>query len=137
MDANQDLVASGKISGEDAQERHGKMMVAISAAMARKPADPDGCYHAILTALAPFIGPAHGSDLIPRLTQSMGIQEVVGLFRDPLSLIESERFKRSLKRLVDIEKRYDLVVALGVQEIFTRSELHQIKGSKLESALGL
>jgi hypothetical protein len=137
LDMNQDLLISGQITRAEMQERCGKMIVATSEAMARKVDDPQGCYQTILTALAPLIGPTHASEMIPRLTQSLSVQEIVQLIKNPLSKIDPPKFKRHLKKHVDVEKRYDLVVALGVQEVFTRVELNTLKGEKLESAMGL
>jgi hypothetical protein len=136
LDANQELVASGKIAVEEAKERHGRMMLATSRAMARKPSDPNDCYRTILISLAPLIGSRHGSELIPLLTQSLTIQEITQLIENPLLVIEPAKFKKHLNKHVGAEKRYDLVVALGVQELFTTSEMNKFKGEKLESALG-
>jgi hypothetical protein len=137
MEANHDLLASGQITKMESKERHGKVLLQTLCSSARKPQDPAGCYHKILTELAPLMGKVHGSDLIPRLTEHMSVQEIAAAFKDPLSVIDPEKFKTRLNKYVDVGTRYDLVAALGVKEIFTLSEINKLKGEKLESALGL
>ena len=137
MEANHELLASGQITKMESKDRHGKVLLQTLCSSARKPTDPLGCYHQIMIDLAPLMGKAHGSDLIPRLTEHMSVQEIAEAFKDPLSVIDPAKFKKRLNKYVDVGTRYDLVSALGVSEIFTSAELNRLKGEKLEASLGL
>lgn len=137
MEVTQELLGTGKITRDEAKERHGRVMVATLGQSERKPNDPNGCYRQILLDLAPHIGIKHGSEYIPSLTRLLSLEEIAESVKDPLSVIEPAQFKRALRRRTDAEKRYDLVVALGVHKLFSSTELNKLKAEKLESMMGL
>jgi hypothetical protein len=52
-------------------------------------------------------------------------------------MVEPEAFKNGLSKWVDKGEQLELLKALGIEDLFSEVDINKMKGSKLESALGL
>jgi hypothetical protein len=138
-DANNELLASGVITKEEANERQSVMMQGVLNVRRALKNNVNPCYHAMLVDLMPYLSKKHAPVLIPRLTKYLTSEEIKANVKDLVSFIEADlaSFKKALKANVDAGMHYDLVFELGIDCLFKPSELQKLKGIKLESALGL
>lgn len=138
VEATNELHASGAITRDESNERHSRMLRAILSARVNKPKkESHESYRPMMLELAPHLNKKHASDLIPRLSKYLSLDEIKSHLKDPLSLIDLPAFKNGMAKHVDAGMQYDLVVKLGIDGLFKQSELQRLKGQKLESALGL
>jgi hypothetical protein len=138
VDATCELHASGTISREESNERHCRLLRAVLNAKRRDLGkDAHECYQKMMLELTPHMSKKHASDLIPRLTAYLKLDEIKDHLKGPLSIIDLSAFKSGMTKHVDAGMQYDLVVKLGIDGLFKQSELQKLKGAKLESALGL
>jgi hypothetical protein len=136
-EATEDLKASGKITLAQAGERYAQMLAGVVCSL-RKPKNLKyDCWKPMLNALAPYVGQETGNELVLHLARVNGTANT-GLSNEAMrSIIEPETFKKSLGKLIDAGDQYDLVIGLGIEDLFTEKEINKIKGQKLESALGM
>ena len=137
VDATCELQASGKITREVANERLSMMLVAVLNVRRNQKKSVHPCYREMMLELAPRMGKKHASELIPRIGNYLSMEELTSNLKEPLSLINLPEFKKALSKHTDAGIQYDLVVKLGLAGLFEASELQELKGAKLESALGL
>jgi hypothetical protein len=138
-DANSELLASGVITKEVANERQSLMMQGVLNVRRSLKKEVNPCYHAMLVDLMPNLSKKHAPVLIPRLMNYLAVDEIKANVKDLVSLIEADlpSFKKALKSNVDSGMHHDLVIKLGVDCLFKPTEMQKLKGAKLESALGL
>jgi 2C-methyl-D-erythritol 2,4-cyclodiphosphate synthase len=138
VEATDELHTSGAITRDESNDRHSRMLRAILSARVNKPKkESHERYRPMMLELAPHLNKKHASDLIPRLSKYLSLDEIKSHLKEPLSLIDPPKFKVGLTKHVDAGMQYDLVVKLGLDGLFEHSELQRLKGAKLESALGL
>lgn len=135
--ANEELLASGRITKEESRERHCKVMVGVLNVRKAQKSPAHECYHAMLLELAPHLSLKHASDLIPRLSKYLTVDEITSSVKDLCALIDVPAFKKALTKHVDAYDRHGLVLELGLGDLFKPSDLQKLKGKKLEAALGL
>jgi hypothetical protein len=136
-ESSSELLASGVINAEQVNERYAKMIDATMLAWSRQKGPVPAEYRHIITELIPRFSKKQVSEIIPRLTKLIAVSEIVQLFKAPREIIDEKLFKIMLKKHAGGDHGYDLVMALGLDDLFTRLELNRLKGKKLESALGL
>ena len=137
QDANRELMAAGAIDANEMDERNSKMILGMMSAWLRQKGTPPDYYRTLMIEMIPHFTKDHGSQIIPKLTRLLPIAEIVKMFPSPHALIEPQIFKTTLKKHGGPDRSYDLVIALGIEDLFTPLELNRLKGQKLESALGL
>ena len=136
-EANEELLASARISKEESNERHCKVMQGvINVRMAQK-SPAHECYHAMLLDLVPHLNKDHAAHLVPRLSKYLTVEEITQRVKNLPELVDKAVFKKTLSRHVDACDRYDLVLALGLGDMLKPSDLQKFKGQKLEGAIGL
>lgn len=138
-DANNELLASGVITKEVANERLSVLMLGVLNVRRGLKKQVNPCYHAMLVELMPNLSKKHAPALIPRLMNYLTVEEIRAHVKDLVSLIESDlpSFKKALKSNMDSGKQYDMLIGLGLDGLFKPSDLQKFKGAKLESAMGL
>jgi hypothetical protein len=136
-ESSSELLASGVINAAQVDERYAKMINATMLAWSRQKGPVPAEYRNILTELIPRFSKKQGSEIIPRLTKLIPVGEIVQMFSAPREIIDEKLFKIMLKKHAGGDHGYDLVMALGLDDLFTPLELNGLKGKKLEAALGL
>lgn len=137
QDSMSELLAQKAITQESLCDRYAKLIVGTVRAWNRQNPPKPHSHRTSLDSLLPHITPQAGSEIIPMLTRWMPVAEIKAMFKDPRAVIETELFKAMLQKHGDVEHSYDLVMTLGLDDLFSRYELNQLKGKKLESVLGL
>ena len=135
--SNSELIATGIITREESKERCSMMMVGVMNLQRVQKSAVNDVYHALLLDLAPSLSKAWASDLIPRLSQCLTLNELSQHVKVSPDCIGMHKFKKALNKHTEIEHRYDLLIVLGLDGLFTPSDIQKLKVAKLESALGL
>jgi hypothetical protein len=136
-ESSSELLASGVIDKTQVEERYAKMITATMLAWSRQKGPVPAEYRSILTELIPRFSKKQGSEIIPRLTKLIPVSEIVQMFKAPREIIEDKLFKIMVKKYAGGDHGYDLVMAMGLDDLYTPLELNRLKGKKLEAALGL
>jgi hypothetical protein len=136
--SNEDLLASGQISATKVAERYNLMLQSVLHVLRQRPKNlKQDCWKPMLNDLAPYSTPDTASGLILHLARVNGPNSL-GMSQETLrSMIDPVDFKKDLMKLVDGGRQYDLVVEMGIADLFTDKEINKIKGLKLESAMGM
>lgn len=135
--ALEDLKASGRINEAQAGERYSEVLKGVLHSLTRPKNHKYDCWKPMLNALAPYVNPETGTELVLHLARVNGT-ETLGVTKEQArSMIDPDAFKAGLKKLVDAGDHYDMVKGLGFEDLFTAQELNKLKGGKLESALGM
>jgi hypothetical protein len=135
--SNSELIATGIITREESKERCSMMMVGVMNLLRVQKSPVNEVCHALLLDLAPSLSKAWASDLIPRLSQYLTLKELSQHVKVSPDCIGMQKFKKALNKHTEIEHRYDLLIALGLDSLFKPSDIQKLKVAKLESALGL
>jgi hypothetical protein len=136
QDSMSELSAQKAITQELLCDRYAMLIIGAVRAWNRQNSPKPNTHRTSLESLLPHLSVEIGSEIIPRLTRSMPVADIKAMFNDPRAVIEPKRFKAMLQKHGDVEHSYDLVMTLGLDDLFSRYELNQLKGKKLESALG-
>jgi hypothetical protein len=137
-DSTNELVRSGVLSKDLANFRYSHMVIGVLKRWRKGTTGADReNYRTTVMELMPHLNPQIGSSVIPRMTKVLSAEEIKSMIKDPRAVLEPKLFLQMLKKHVAEEQRYDLVKALGVDDLFSPSELNALKGKKLEAALGL
>jgi hypothetical protein len=135
--SNIELLASGIITREESKERCSMMLTGVLNARRVQKSPVNGAYHAMMLDLAPSLSKASASNLIPRLSQYLTLNELSEYVKVSPDCIGMHNFKKALNKHTEIENRYDLLIALGFDSRFKPSDMQKFKVAKLEAALGL
>lgn len=136
-DANDEQMATGAVSQSEVDERYSRVILAVMRAWLRVKGQAPDYYRTTVNELIPYLSKEEGSSVIPRLSKVISVPDIAQMFSHPREFIEPALFKVALKKYAGAEHRYDLVMTLGLDDLFTGHELNKLKGEKLESALGL
>jgi hypothetical protein len=136
--SNEDLKASGQITQAKVAERYNLVLEAVLHVLRQRPKNlKQDCWKPMLDTLAPYATPETSTGLVLHLARINGPKNL-GMSQETLrSKLIPEDFKKDLRKLIDTSKQYDLVMELGIADLFTDQEINKIKGLKLESALGM
>jgi hypothetical protein len=135
-EALEELKISGRATQSDVNAAFGSILGGFLNSLERKRFDNYEELKPIFTELMPFASTETASSLAINLFRCNGL-EWLGAHREQVvSMIDAKTFKDGLV-LVDKDNRHSLVRQLGLEHLFTSSELNTFKGARLESALGL
>ena len=136
-DVVEDLKASGKITEAQAGERYGLLLDGVFSALNRSRNFKQDCWKPILNDLAPYVNKDSGTDLILHLARVNGPDQLGLSLETVRSMVEPEAFKKGLSKWVEKGDQLELLKTLGIDDLFSEVDINKMKGSKLESALGL
>jgi hypothetical protein len=140
-EALEDLKASGRVTDSYLRTAYGSVLRgfldSLESKGGRKSLVKYEGLKPIFNDLVPFVSPETASSLAINLSRCNGL-EWLGAYREEVvSMIDPDSFKNGMKSFIESGEHYNLVASLGLEHIFTRTEIYKLKGDKLDSALGL
>ena len=131
------LKASGRLSEDQVTETYADFLKCVLGSLnGRKRAD-DEELRPIFSDLVQYANQETASDLVLQLCLMNWLEDLEADRERVVSMVDPDDFKKGLESLIHVGDRHGLVTSLGLEQLFSNSEMNTLKGAKLESALGL